>query len=189
MHQFTPGMTTWHITFGTYGTRNHGGDRPTVDKTHNERGEPFVEASPAREDSAIARMRFPPRYLTKDQLRFVEEVLPDIAERGGWRLRTCAGAPDHVHVLLDIEKRIHGETVRRLIKRWLGQELSRRWPLPADATWWAEEGSNKAIDTPEYLQNAFNYVCGQRATHAANAVNDVFSGGAGDGPAHCASSS
>jgi hypothetical protein len=178
MQQFIPGFTPWHVTFGTFGTRNHRGDRPTVDKTHNQRGEPFVGKNEAREASARGRMKFPARYLTKEQQIFIEAAIPAIAQRGGWRFRTCSGAPDHVHVVRDIEKSVHGETVRRLIKRWLGQELTERWPLPEGATWWAEEGSNKPIDTLEYLENAFKYVFGQRAT-----PNGTPSDGAEDGPA------
>ena len=33
----------YHITFGTYGTRLHGGERLTVDRVHNQYGMPFVE--------------------------------------------------------------------------------------------------------------------------------------------------
>ena len=28
-------LITWHITFGTYGARLHGDERPTVDRNHN----------------------------------------------------------------------------------------------------------------------------------------------------------
>jgi hypothetical protein len=42
-HQYlSAGLTTWHITWGTYGARLHGGDRPTVNRYHNKPGEPYV---------------------------------------------------------------------------------------------------------------------------------------------------
>ena len=44
-------LTTWHITFGTYGTRLHGSKVPTVDKQHNEVGESFVSVSPVARSS------------------------------------------------------------------------------------------------------------------------------------------
>jgi hypothetical protein len=34
MQKLDPRLTTWHITFGTYGTRLHGDYRATVDKKH-----------------------------------------------------------------------------------------------------------------------------------------------------------
>ena len=57
------------------------------------------------------------------------------------------------------------ETIRRLLKRWLGQALSERWPRGENEspTWWAECGSIKWIGDPSYLKNATDYVSGQRA--------------------------
>lgn len=159
-----PARTSWHITFGTYGTRLHGGQRPTVDKQHNQLDEPFVEPNSARERSAHGRMKFAPRYLSPDQRAFAERELPGICERGGWGYRACAAAPDHVHLLCDVLPDVHGEKVRRLVKRWLGQALSERWPLQDDATWWAEGGSNVAIRDEAYLNNAFGYIVRQRTT-------------------------
>ncbi len=162
--QLDPTRTTWHITFGTYGTRLHGGERPTVDKQHNQRGEAFVATTPQREQFERMRMKFPPRFLTSAQREFIEIQVPEICTRGGWSYRICAGAPDHVHLFCDVVPQVHGEKVRRLVKRWLGQELSERWPLSEGESWWAEEGSNIAIQEVGYLNNAFAYIARQRAT-------------------------
>jgi len=171
MQAFNPRYTTWHITFGTYGTRLHGADRPTVDRQHNQFGTAFLAAEPQREQAEQQRMRFPPVQLTREQCLYIQDALSDICVRGGWILRCCAAAADHVHILLDIALEIHGERVRRLIKRWLTQALNAQWPpgtgrpgsLPAtEASWWAEEGSNKAIKELAYLNNAFGYIEKQR---------------------------
>ena len=124
-------------------------------------------------------MKFPSIALTQEQQRFVESIIPSICERGGWELRTCAAGPDHVHVLLDVDPKVHGEKVRRLLKRWIGQELSQRWPRPDGASWWAEEGSNLAVHDHEYLNRAYPYVKGQRATLESSCAQH----GAEDGPA------
>ena len=168
---FTPGMTTWHITWGTYGTRLHGGERATVDKRHNRRGEAFVGPDAERYAAAKGRMRFPAVRLTMEQRRRVQEVMPALCERGGWRLRECAAATDHVHVLLDVDPAVHGEKVRRLLKRWVTQALNEVWEpgsgrpgsLGVGARWWAEEGSNRAIRELAWLNRAHPYVREQRA--------------------------
>jgi hypothetical protein len=113
-------------------------------------------------------MKFPPIFLTLAQRHFVESHLPLICERGGWQYRNCAAASDHIHLLCDVVPEVHGDKVRRLIKRWLGQSLSQRWQLPVDATWWAEEGSNIAIHDEQYLNNCFAYIERQRATPPAS---------------------
>jgi REP element-mobilizing transposase RayT len=97
---------------------------------------------------------------------FVQEQIPLICQRGGWDFRICAAAADHVHVLCDIVREVHGEKARRLLKRWLGEAFSQKWPLPEGATWWAEEGSNIAIKDEGYLSNAFQYIRRQRVTAA-----------------------
>jgi len=168
LQHFTPPLTPWHITFGTYGTRLHGAGAPTVDKQHNQRHEPLLQRNPQRAASDRLRMKFAPRYLTSEQRMFVESQLPPICERGGWLYRVCATGPDHVHLLCDVKPEVHGEKVRRLVKRWLGQALSARWPLPQGATWWAEEGSNIAIGDERYLNNCFAYIFNQRATPSAS---------------------
>lgn len=162
--QLDPTRTTWHITFGTYGTRLHGGERPTVDKQHNQRGEAFVAVAPQRKQFERNRMKFPPRVLTSAQREFIEIQVPEICRRGGWSYRICAAATDHAHLLCDVAPQVHGEKVRRLVKRWLGQALSEPWPLGDGETWWAEEGSNIAIHVVHYLNNAFAYIARQRFT-------------------------
>jgi REP element-mobilizing transposase RayT len=164
-HQpFHPAFTSWHITWGTYGTRLHGGPRATVDRDHNRRGAPFVGQDSLRERSEQSILNFPAKWLTTDQRAFIEDAIPSICERGGWRYRICAAGEDHVHVLCDVQHEIHGEKVRRLLKRWIGQALSAQWPLAAEETWWAEEGSNIAVKDDSYLKNVYQYILRQRAT-------------------------
>ena len=110
MQTLDPYRTTWHITFGTYGTRLHGGFAATVDKRHNQRGEPFVATSVERERVAKAKMKFPEVRLSSEQRRYTETSLPEICERGGWQYRIAAAQSDHVHVLCDVKREIHDES-------------------------------------------------------------------------------
>lgn len=164
MQYLNPDRTTWHITFGTYGARLHGNVRPTVDKQHNRLGTPFLPTDIVRQQQARGRMRFAARQFTPTQRLFIEQQIGSICERGGWDYRICAAAVDHVHLLCDIIPEIHGEKVRRLVKRWLGQALGQRWPLAKSERWWAEGGSNKAVKDVAYLENAYRYILKQRAT-------------------------
>ena len=164
LQQFIASRTPWHITFGTYGARLHGAIAPTVDKRHNELGTEFLPKNTLRVVSECERMKHSQRYLSLEQRIFVEAELANICERGGWNYRACAAGADHVHLLCDVVRDVHGEKVRRLVKRWLGQSLSDRWQLPGGATWWAEKGSNIAIKEERYLNNCFAYIFNQRAT-------------------------
>jgi hypothetical protein len=110
--------------------------------------------------------------LTRPRMILIESLLPEICARGGWTHRTGAAGPDHVHEILTSPH--DPKTIRRLLKRWLGQELTARvngepgCPQPG-ATWWAECGSIRWIfeEDGEYFDNAMGYVTRQRATRGA----------------------
>ena len=151
-----------HITWGTYGTRLHGDPRGTVDRYNNESGTPVLGFDEHRWEQEKENLAFPPVVLTRPQMIFVEEQLPLICERGHWKHTVGAAGPDHVHEIL--ESQFDPETIRRLLKRWLGQALSARWKLDEGATWWAECGSIQWIDNERYFENATSYMKDQRAT-------------------------
>lgn len=162
MYGFTVGRTTWHITFGTYGARLHGGERPAIDRKHSRVDDDIVERDPDLEDQKRNQLRGPPVHLSVEHRLFIQNEITGICERGGWLLRICSADDDHIHVLLDIDPAIHGEKVRRLIKRWLTQAMDKQWPRPKGGRWWAEQGSNKVIGDVEYLANAHEYIDKQR---------------------------
>lgn len=164
-----PGAATWHITVGTYGSRLHGGERPTVDRARHQIGEDFIQRDPRREQHEKNLMRAKPVILTREQCAFIEDALPGICARGGWTFRTCAAPPppadgDHVHVLCDAPPSVHGKQIRTLVKRWLTQALDARWGKPAAGVWWVDCGSTKAVDTEAYVNRAYSYICNQRTT-------------------------
>jgi len=154
----------FHITFGTYGTRLHGDERGTVDRSMNRPGDPIIGKDGDWERFERSRLRFDPVFLTREQMICAEDAIPLICERGEWQLWTSAAGPDHVHVLLTPEVNADGKVIRRILKRWLGQALSERWPLQTGATWWAEGGSIRWVWTQRYFDNVFGYVDGQRAS-------------------------
>ncbi len=160
---FSRDMTVlaYHITFGTYGTRLHGDPRGMVGRQHNTPGTPVLGYDGHRWEQEKNNLRFPPVRLTREQMRFVENRIPTLCTRGYWTFKTCAAGPDHVHTILTSDQ--NPETIRRILKRWLGQELSVEWTLPSGATWWAECGSIKWIGDERYLHNAIDYVTRQRA--------------------------
>ncbi len=163
-------LLAYHITWGTYGTRLHGDPRKTVDRQHNQYGDPVLGYDEHRWEREKSLLKFAPVIFTRPQMMIVESLLPSICARGGWTHRAGAAGPDHVHEIL--LSRNDPETIRRLFKRWLGQELTRLLqgepgcPQPGTkATWWAECGSIRWIfqEDGDYYDNAIGYVGRQRA--------------------------
>jgi len=159
-------LLAYNITFGTYGNRLHGDPRRTVDRQHNQYGDPVLGFDEHRWKQEKTLLRFPAVIFTPERMMLVESLLPEICARGGWEHRAGAAGPDHVHEILFS----HNDpgTIRKLLKRWLGQALSERLGnlLPAGATWWAECGSIRWIfeEDGSYYENATAYVTRQRAT-------------------------
>jgi REP element-mobilizing transposase RayT len=105
-------------------------------------------------------MKFAPVILSREQRLSAESTIPEICERGFWKYHTCAAAPDHIHVILTSDH--EPKTIRRILKRWLGQSLSEQWRLQDGASWWAECGSIKWLVNQAYFDNAVGYVSRQR---------------------------
>lgn len=162
------GRTVWHITVGTYGSRLHGSDEPTVDREHNQRGTPFLGRDDQRRRDEAASMRAGAVYLTPEQRRAIEAALPGICTRGGWTLHACAApAPpdnDHFHAVIDADPAAPPKVIRELMKRWLTQALDAQFGKPAAGRWWVVGGSTRPVKDGSYFGNAVNYVLRQRTT-------------------------
>jgi REP element-mobilizing transposase RayT len=147
----------FHVTWGTYGARLTGGDRPFVDRWHNEYGAPLPRADPARQDAARDRMKEDPVHLTIEQRQAVEHAVRELARRYRWPLHAMAAQSDHTHVVVAAAR--DGEQLRDALKatatRLLNQMFERR-------TWWAEGGSAKYLWERKYFDNTVRYVNGQR---------------------------
>ena len=152
----------YHITFGTYGTRLHGDERGTVDRSMNCPGDPIIGADAGWWELERKRLRSHPVFLEPEQTAYAESVIPLVCARGGWEYHVGAAGPDHVHVLLTAEA--DGDAVRKWFKRWLGEAMWAKWPRAEGTTWWAEGGSVKWVWERDYFENVFDYLNRQRAS-------------------------
>ena len=118
-------MNTYHITFGTYGTRLHGGVAPTVALPQNHYGEEFIKTDSDLWAMKRAKMNEIPCVLSLEQRLFAEEEILPICERGKWNHHISAVQEDHVHVLLSAEA--DSKAVRKWLKTWLTQSLNDRF--------------------------------------------------------------
>ena len=155
----------YHITVGTYGTRLHGGDAPTVDKKHNRYGEEFVGFNMKREQFERDRMIQNPVYLTMEQRQFIEEKIPFFCERGGWIYHIAACQADHFHLLVSDSRAADfvgdPKTIRRWLKQWLTSALNEKY---GKRQWFAKCGSTKYLYEVGYFESVYDYIQKQRTT-------------------------
>ena len=143
----------YHITIGTYGTRLHGGNAPTVERQHNRYGEDFVSTDSHRERFERDTMVQNPVYLTDEQRQFVEEIIPSICERGKWIYHLTACQTDHVHLLVSGD--VEAKKIRRWLKQWLTNALNDRF---GKRQWFAECGSTKYLYEKGYFEAVDEYI-------------------------------
>jgi REP element-mobilizing transposase RayT len=151
----------YHITWGTYGTRLHGGDRVTVDRKENQFGDPIIGIDPDWQMAEQRLMRFPQRLLSLEQKLFVQNKIPEICQRGKWNFIATAAAKNHVHNVVGAA--VDGKDIRKWLKRWISEAMNAQWPLKPDEVWWAECGSVKWIWNRGYYERVVQYVEDQRA--------------------------
>ena len=149
----------YHITVGTYGTRLHGGNAPTVELEHHRYGEAFVSFDPERERFECDRMVQSPVYLTDEQRQFAEEVIPSICERGKWIYHIAACQADHFHLLVSGD--VEAKKIRRWLKQWLTSDLNEKY---GKRQWFAECGSTKYLYEKGYFEAVYEYIRKQRTT-------------------------
>ena len=151
----------YHFTFGTYGNRLHGDERGTVDKRRNKYGDPIIGQNEHWHIYKQQLLKYQPILLTEEQRHFVQSNLPIICQRGDWAHHCSACQNNHIHIMLSTSKDI--KAVRSWMKRWLGESLSDKYPLPQNQSWWAEGGSIKWIWDDFYLDAVHQYIIEQRA--------------------------
>ena len=147
----------FHITWGVYGGRLTGSQKPYVDRWHNEYGTPLPERDQNREDAARDRMGEDPVHLTREQRDVVEEAIRDVCTRYDWPLHALASQSDHTHVVLTAMR--DGPELRDALKAIATRALNKRF---GRRTWWAEGGSAKYLWERDYFENAVDYVRRQR---------------------------
>ena len=114
MHRLSSRLTTWHITWGTYGARLHGSARPTVDRRNAEVGDRFVQRNEKREGFETNIMVGDAVYLCDAQRCFVESTVAQLCQRGGWTLRTCAAGIEGERALASCGAALDAEGVEQL---------------------------------------------------------------------------
>lgn len=147
----------YHVSWGTYGARLTGGDKPFVDRWHNKYGEPLPKPDPKREEAARKRMKEDPVTLTIAQRKEVERAIREVAARYGWTIHQIAIQRNHCHVVITAVR--DGNELRDALKAVATRALNKKFEK---RTWWGEGGSARYLWEREYFENAYDYVLRQR---------------------------
>lgn len=149
-------MSTYFITFSTYGARLHGDERGSVDRHSSGAAAPMLPPHAGREHTAREAMKAPPVTLDRHERDVVDEAIGHVCARRGWNLHALNIRTNHVHSVVSAEQR--PEDVMTAMKAWGTRFLAERGLRQHGARIWAVHGSTRWIKTEASLEAAVNYV-------------------------------
>jgi REP element-mobilizing transposase RayT len=145
----------YFITFRTYGTWLPGDDRGSVDRDHDQVGEP------TRRDGllvarAVGQMAADARVLTEKERVLVKESIERRCTVAGWELTAINVRTNHVHVVVAAPAR--PEVVLGSLKSWATRDLRDAGLAEHGERLWARHGSTRYLWEPGSVERAVDYV-------------------------------
>jgi REP element-mobilizing transposase RayT len=151
----------YFLTFRTYGTWLHGDERGSVDRLHNQVGEPLLGADP-KLHRYRRRLMKSDAVLLDDACRVsVEKTIHEVAAYRGWRILALAVLSNHVHVVVETEEDRQNANPEKLtndFKSYSTRRLREAGLLSPSIRVWEHHGSTRFLKTPEAVENACHYV-------------------------------
>jgi len=148
----------YFITFRTYGTWLHGDARGSVDREHNQYGEPLREPSVPLEQAMRRAMKNDPCILNEAQRQCVEQAIRGVAGYRGWVVHALNVRSNHVHVVVTVDDVVQPEKVMNDFKVWATRRLREQQLVPNDAKIWERHGSTRHLRREQEFYNACHYV-------------------------------
>jgi REP element-mobilizing transposase RayT len=147
----------YFLTFRTYGTWLHGDERGSVDREHNQFGEPLLEAAEERQMRAQRIMKSGPCILGDEQRRCVEHTLHEVAQYRDWKIHAMAVLTNHVHVVVTVPDETTAERVLNDFKVWATRRLREQELIEPGRKIWERHGSTRHLLRESEFQAACNY--------------------------------
>ncbi|NOY41068.1 MAG: hypothetical protein GXP26_04420 [Planctomycetes bacterium] len=145
-------LITWH----TKGSWLHGDRRGSVDRLHNQFGEPLVATSFVRRRAARDRMKHPRVKLDAARRRAIRETIVDVACHRGWDLLAVHVRTNHVHIVIAAEQT--PERVMNDMKAWSTRRMIETGVLQQGVRPWARHGSTRYLWNERSVAAACGYV-------------------------------
>jgi REP element-mobilizing transposase RayT len=166
-------MRAWLLTNTMYGTWLPGDRRGSVTSVRDVRpddeettvriehdipGEPWEDAMPGLQRSAIENMKGSPILLDLEKAEMLLAQFRETAAYRGWTLRAVAIMANHFHLVVEIDGDPEPRKMLADFKAYGSRVLNRRFGKPAGETWWTTNGSKRKLKDDEALAAAIHYV-------------------------------
>ncbi len=153
----------YFLTFRTYGTWLHGDEKGSVDREHNQYGEPLLSPSPRQERRASTRMKSSPCLFNEAQRTCVHQTICEVAAFRGWHIHALTVQSNHVHVIVSVPDAISAERAMNDFKGWATRRLREKGYIESGRTVWERHGSTRYLRKPSEVSAASDYVLNRQA--------------------------
>jgi len=148
----------YFITFSTYGTWLHGTAKGmgSVDRKHNQYGQPFVAPDAQRMEEARDKMKQPVYTMNNPAERaVVRDAIVDLCRQRNWQLLALHVRTNHVHVVVTVD----GDPGRVMsdMKARASRELTRGGFGDADRKRWTRHGSTLYLFDAALVADKIDY--------------------------------
>ena len=147
----------YFITFRTYGTWLHGDERGSVDREHNQVGEPLLETNAALHRHRRSLMRGEAMMFDEKARECVHSAIRGVAHHRDWQIHALQVMNNHVHVVVSADS-IKPEKVMADFKAWATRRLRETGHISSEALVWERHGSTRYVNSHNSLDAACNYV-------------------------------
>ena len=125
---------------------------------HDIPGEPWEDAIPGLQRSALEKMKGPPIFFDLEKAELLLAQFQETATYRGWTLRAVAIMVNHFHIVVQVADDPEPRKILTDFKAYGSRVLNRRYGKPASETWWTENGSKRKLRDDRALENGINYV-------------------------------
>ena len=143
---------TWH----TYGTRLHGADKGSVDRSTRTFGEPTLPANRLRERFERSRMTQPPLTLDRPMRERVADAIGGVCDHRGWTLLCLHARTTHVHAVVAAPA-VRPERVLNDFKAYATRGVRTASLIAADHKVWSRHGSTEYLFEEDDVRRAVRY--------------------------------
>lgn len=149
------------ITFRTYGTWLHGDARGSVDREHNQVGEPLLEEDAGRKEYRQRLMNSSCVVLNEACRNCVRATIDEVAAHREWSIVACSVLSNHVHVVVSTPDSTSPEKAMNDFKSYATRRLREQKLVPTGKTIWATHGSTRYLNNAQSVLDACHYVNNQ----------------------------
>lgn len=148
------------ITFVCYGRHLHGNEFGSVDRGHNVRGSPLLEADSGRAEAEQERMDQPAYSLDQVRRAAVLEAIQEVCTHRDWALLAAHVRSSHVHTVVAAE--VSPERVMSTFKAYASRRLNRMGLDEPNRKRWARHGSTRWLQESENISAAIQHVVAEQ---------------------------